>query len=323
MPLDTIYLVRHGNRNNWTIDLENNTYIPEFPTPTGNPADPTLNASGIKQSYELAEYISGDGFEPKPSFVYSSPFYRCVQTIQPVVEALNRKDGGREGRDLGVSVRVENGLGEWFGGIPFTLPLPSTATILKTHFPTCLRADPEADYTCFVTPPGRGETLAQLHDRVASTLSAIIAHADAEINALEAKLPPDTPRTSKAILISSHAAPMIGMGRALTGQMPAEFSEKDFFVFTAGLSTFARRGKASGSMSASAFEGAVEVPDWKGGKGVGGGWECVRNGDTSFLSEGAASGWHFDGESSFDTSTTMVKAANVDTKATVTTAVVV
>jgi transcription factor C subunit 7 len=73
--------------------------------------------------------------------------------------------------------------------------------------------------------------------------------------------------------------------------MPAEFSEKDFFVFTAGLSTFARRGKASGSMSASAFEGAVEVPDWKGGKGVGGGWECVRNGDTSFLSEGAASGW--------------------------------
>jgi transcription factor C subunit 7 len=144
---------------------------------------------------------------------------------------------------------------EWFGGIPFTLPPPSTATILQTHFPTCLRADPETDYTPFVTPPNRGETLAQLHDRVAKTLSAIIAHADAEITALEAKLSPQMPRTSKAILISSHAAPMIAMGRALTGQMP-EFSEKDFFVFTAGLSTFVRRGEASGSMSASAFEGA-------------------------------------------------------------------
>ncbi|KAL3451852.1 histidine phosphatase superfamily [Aspergillus insuetus] len=323
MPLDTIYLVRHGNRNNWTIDLDNNTYIPEFPTPTGNPADPTLNASGIKQSYELAEYISGDGFEPKPSLVYSSPFYRCVQTIQPVVEALNRKGGDAEMRHLGVSVRVENGLGEWFGGIPFTLPPPSSATILKPHFPTCLRADPEADYTPFVTPPGCGETLAQLHDRVATTLAAIIAHADAEIDAIEAKLPPDSPRTSKAILVSSHAAPMIAMGRALTGQIPKELSEKDFFVFTAGLSTFVRREKAPRLMSASAFEGPDNVPDWKGGKGIGGGWDCVINGDTSFLSEGAASGWHFDGESSFDTSTTMVKAADADTKATVTTAVII
>ncbi|KAL2849103.1 histidine phosphatase superfamily [Aspergillus pseudodeflectus] len=314
MPLDTIYLVRHGNRNNWTIDLENNTYIPELPTPTGNPADPTLNASGIKQSHELAEYISGEGFEPKPSFVYSSPFYRCVQTIQPVVEALNTK--GAEGRDL--DVRVENGLGEWFGGIPFTPPAPSTASTLRTHFPTCLRADPEKHYTSFVTPPGRGETLTQLHDRVATALSAIIAYADAEITAMEDKLPPDTPRTRKAILISSHAAPMIAMGRALTGQMPQVFSEKDFFVFTAGLSTFVRRGSGPGS----AFEGG-NVPDWKGGKGVGGGWDCVKNGDTSFLSEGAASGWHFDGESSFDTSTTMVKATDVDVTATVTTVVIV
>jgi transcription factor C subunit 7 len=68
-----------------------------------------LNASGIKQAYELAEYITKDGLEPKPSFVYSSPFYRCVQTIQPVVEALNRSGGGAERDEL--SVRVENGFG--------------------------------------------------------------------------------------------------------------------------------------------------------------------------------------------------------------------
>ncbi|KAL2821542.1 histidine phosphatase superfamily [Aspergillus granulosus] len=285
MPLDTIYLVRHGNRNNWTIDLTTNAYIPEFPTPTGNPADPTLNASGIKQSHELAAHMASDNFTPKPCRVYSSPFYRCLQTIQPLVEELARERDA-EGS---LSVRVENGLGEWFGGLPFPAPSPSPSATLQGYFPTCLPADPSTHHQPFVIPPSHGETLAQLHDRVATTLSAIIAQADAEIDAAEAKLPPNAPRTSKAILISSHAAPMIAMGRTLTGNMPGEFNEKDFYVFTAGLSTFVRRRSGSGAGLEKAGNG--KVPDWKDGKGVGGGWECVRNGDTSFLSGGAESGW--------------------------------
>ena len=37
--------------------------------------------------------------------------------------------------------------------------------------------------------------------------------------------------------------------------------------------------------------GLLTVPDWKDGKGIGGGWDCLVNGDTSFLSAGAERGW--------------------------------
>lgn len=119
-------------------------------------------------------------------------------------------------------------------------------------------------------------------------------------------------RTSKAILICSHAAPLIAIGRALTGRMPEDSSEEDFFVFTAGLSTFRRRGGDASLDGGQGFgvlaegtrvadPGVTTVPAWKEGKGVGGGWDCVKNGDCGFLSGGAERGWHFDGEESFDT----------------------
>lgn len=41
--------------------------------------------------------------------MYSSPFYRCLETIQPSVEALRRVEGG-DGEE-GLVVRPENGLG--------------------------------------------------------------------------------------------------------------------------------------------------------------------------------------------------------------------
>lgn len=119
MPLDTIYLTRHGvsprtnhillppppslhilsptltiylqHRLNWTIDYKTGTYHAQFPTPTGNPADPTLTSHGVRQSHELAAHFTSDNISPKPFRIYSSPFYRCLQTIQPTVEALKQQ----------------------------------------------------------------------------------------------------------------------------------------------------------------------------------------------------------------------------------------
>lgn len=98
----------------WTIDYETGTYRSSFPTPTGNPADPTLTAHGVQQSQELAEYLVSEKFPgPRPWRIYSSPFYRCLQTIKPSVEALDGQDNasanrvGRKER----GVRIENGLG--------------------------------------------------------------------------------------------------------------------------------------------------------------------------------------------------------------------
>jgi transcription factor C subunit 7 len=94
---------------NWTIDHKTGIYHSTFPTPTGNAADPTLTALGVKQSEELSVYISGTNFEPKPWRVYSSPFYRCLQTVKPSVEALKKQENKNAGADL--DVRIENGLG--------------------------------------------------------------------------------------------------------------------------------------------------------------------------------------------------------------------
>ncbi|KAL5362893.1 histidine phosphatase superfamily [Aspergillus floccosus] len=314
MPLDTIYLTRHGHRLNWTIDYKTGEYKSQFPTPTGNPADPTLTSHGVRQSFELAAHLVSPAVHPKPFRVYSSPFYRCLQTIQPAVEALKEAQQRQitTGTDHGIDaaaeldVRIENGVGEWFGPTSFFHhPSPASPAELKSHFPNILAADTTT--SAHVYPSTRGETIAQLHDRLATALAAIIADVDAEIAQLERTQPP----SSKAILICSHAAPLIAIGRALTGRMPEDSGEEDFNVFTAGLSTFVRRQPAQKQQETQS-EGVLapgtrivrpevaKVPCWKG-TGVAGGWDCVVNGDCNFLSGGAERGWHFSGEESFDT----------------------
>lgn len=160
-------------------------------------------------------------------------------------------------------------------------------------------------YVARVTPSVNGESIIQLHHRVAATLAAIIADVDAEIAAYEAET---GDKSSKAILICSHAAPLIAMGRVLTGAMPSDPNMEDFHVFTAGLSTFVRRRPRDQQPSFSGrsdnkrldllapgtkvnSDHFVAVPDWMDGKGIGGGWDCVKNGDCSFLSAGAERGW--------------------------------
>ncbi|KAI2791081.1 hypothetical protein POX_c03936 [Penicillium oxalicum] len=309
----------------WTIDFRTGTYRSQFPTPTGNPADPALTSHGVRQSHELAVHIASPEFHPKPFRVYSSPFYRCLQTIQPSVEALKKKqqqqqqESDGEDKPLGghgqldpaadLDVRIESGLGEWFGPTTFfdhpSHPTPST---MQKLFPTIVPPSPETKYTSLLHPSTRGETIAQLHDRVAAALEGIIAEVDAEITTLESTLPRDQ-RTSKSILICAHAAPLIAMGRVLTGRMPEDSSEEDFHVFTAGMSTFKRQQIREKDESyprslladGTKFVRCKGVPAWKDGRGVGGGWSCVKNGDCTFLSDGAERGWHFNGDESFDT----------------------
>lgn len=81
---------------------------------------------------------------------------------------------------------------------------------------------------------------------------------------------------------------------------------EDFKPFTCSLSKFVRRKTDGG------FEGeevgewkGLEMPipevGWRGGKGVGGGWDCEMNGFCGFLSGGEERGWHFSGDESFST----------------------
>ncbi|PGH15905.1 hypothetical protein AJ79_02072 [Helicocarpus griseus UAMH5409] len=306
MPLDRIYVTRHGHRLNWTIDLNTGTYHSTYPTPTGIPVDPTLTGPGIRQSQELAAHINSDEFSPKPCRVYCSPFYRCLQTIQPTVEALKARQQGERKGYVDLDVRMENGLCDWFGASSyFTHPGPSTPEKLQSLFPTIL-ASPETStntssrYQPHIYPSPNGESILKLHNRLATTLHAIIAEVDAELDAYERDNP--TERQSHAIIICTHAAPLIAIGRALTGNMPEDTCVEDFRPFTAGLSTFVRRGRGDGGIEDGEEEiSGKKVPRWQGGVGVGGGWDCVANGECGFLSGGEERGWHFNGEEDFDT----------------------
>ncbi|KAK2751010.1 hypothetical protein FQN57_000085 [Myotisia sp. PD_48] len=294
MPLDTLYLVRHAHRLNWSIDIETGIYRANYPSPTGIPVDPTLTGPGVAQSLELAEHVSGTAFSPKPCRIYSSPFYRCLQTIQPTVEALKDLQETEKRDDVELTVRTENGLGEWFGSSPFfTHPSPATLEVLRPLFPTLLSPESplSSTYTAHVYPSPNGETITELHDRVAAALHAIITEVDAEIRKYE-QAHPESAHESRGILICSHAAPLIAMGRALTGNMPEDTSVEDFKVFTSSLSTYVRRRNPINSTPGM-------QPSWRDGQGVAGGWDCVLNGDCSFLSEGEEKGWHFSGEEDF------------------------
>lgn len=71
-------------------------------SPTNIPSDPPLAAHGVAQAHQLAGHLAT--IEPTPTRIYSSPLYRCLQTVEPVAAKLGITE-----------VWAENGIGEWYG----------------------------------------------------------------------------------------------------------------------------------------------------------------------------------------------------------------
>jgi len=113
----------------------------------------------------------------------------------------------------------------------------------------------DVDYDTVRKASRKGETLAQLYQRVAETVRGVVERCDAE--------------GQRAIVLCTHAAVVIALGRILTGQIPETPDVDDFGAYTCGLSTYRR----------------------KEGEGAVGGWTCELNSDCSFLSSGAERGW--------------------------------
>lgn len=72
-------------------------------TPTGIPTDPPLTAKGVEQSRELAEYLAQ--VDPPIDRIYSSPFYRCLQTLKPFSDSYFNEAKARG------KIRVDRGIG--------------------------------------------------------------------------------------------------------------------------------------------------------------------------------------------------------------------
>ncbi|MCJ1469027.1 hypothetical protein MMC07_007659 [Pseudocyphellaria aurata] len=167
---------------------------------------------------------------------------------------------------------------------------------------------PSHPYTPSIIPSTAGESLRQLHDRCAYALTRIITLADAESGS-----------EPIAILLATHAASLIAIGRTLTGVMPADVNVEDFRPFTCGISKFVRRG--DGEAAPKRREHEVEkwhlgmpIPyvEWEGGKGVANGWDCIVNGDCSHLEGGEERGWHFSGDESFGDFATTAGAVGLE-----------
>ncbi len=181
-----------------------------------------------------------------------------------------------------MKIWLEPGLGEFYGSARFEHPSPAGIEELRTHFDH-LHADSEP----IIVSDKMGESIPQLHDRVAYCLDRLIRRADKDLS------------RPKAILLCTHAAAIIAIGRVLTGRMPDDIGEEDFKCFTAGVSKFRRRVAASSDNKSDdpSDDWSPQQPDqisdvrWREGRGVAGGWNCELNSDCSFLENGEERGW--------------------------------
>ncbi|KAK3692940.1 histidine phosphatase superfamily [Podospora appendiculata] len=331
MTLEVIYVTRHGFRSNWLVDHTNGNYSAMLRSPTGIAADPALTAHGVEQARELGDRLLAA--DPPIERVYSSPYYRCLQTVEPFVRkraaSLLETTAGIA-TTSSTAVRLENGIGEWYGAAPFEHPVPASHDKLASLFPAML----DREYKAAVVPPRTGEGIDELHDRVSATMEALVAECDRD--------------GVRAVLLCSHAAVIIALGRVLTGDMPDSIDVEDFRAFTCGLSVYRRRRRrrqrqgfvegetaaaaaaavsggwdggtapATGAAAAAAAAAAktwtntttsasiqaAETVDhhaegWRRGRGVSGGWDCELNSDCAHLSSGEERGWRFSGDESF------------------------
>jgi transcription factor C subunit 7 len=213
-------------------------YTAHIRSPTGIAADPALTAHGVDQANELAAHLLT--VEQPIEKVYSSPYYRCLQTIDPFVQLRRKQSEGEPNVDH--SIRAEHGLSEWFGSAPFDHPLPAPVSKLKGMFPSL-----DETYKPLVIPERKGESLVELYARTSRALRAVIAQCDAE--------------GVRSIIICSHAAALIAMGRVLTGQIPENPEVDDFRAFTCGLSVY-RRTNASTSTGSSLSRTFYSTRTW-------------------------------------------------------------
>ncbi|OLL22142.1 hypothetical protein NEOLI_005508, partial [Neolecta irregularis DAH-3] len=211
----------HGFRASWENDALSRT---------GIIGDPQLSFYGVAQANQLAEHLD----KYRIDRIYSSPFFRCVQTINYLADRKN------------LEICIENGISEWYITSQDEHPSPPKAKTLKTFFPRI-----KENYQPTLIPALNGESMLQLHRRAEIVVKKLIQQIDEEgdIN---------------SIVLCTHAATNISLGRALTA-----ISDLEVRTGCASLGVYERQGDTDL-------------------------WDCVRNGDCDFLMNGEERNWWFD-----------------------------
>ncbi|KAI0044931.1 phosphoglycerate mutase-like protein [Auriscalpium vulgare] len=182
--VETIYILRHGFRLSWVTT--------SWKSVTGLPRDPPLAAFGESQAEEVAQFFLSLPEDERPTAIFSSPYYRCLQTIKPTSKAL------------GVPIYAEHGLSEWFSPVkPNTglHPRPASASALQAYFPEI-----DDSWASIWYPSRKGEDVGEVHDRTAGFLDALIPEVHRRYQGAH-----------KRVLLCSHAATAIALTRELLG----------------------------------------------------------------------------------------------------------
>ncbi|CAO3628990.1 unnamed protein product [Cunninghamella blakesleeana] len=174
--LKEIWITRHGFREDWVNP------IPIYPT--GLKYDPPLSSFGLEQAKELGDFLK----EKSIQRIYTSPFYRVLQTIQPLTDYTQ------------IPVYIDHSMSEWYGQAYETYQVPASKTTLQELFPTI---NFQTNYQSSVELPIGGETILECHERTKKGLISLIQQLDKEDPTVE------------TILLSGHAATVITSIRAL------------------------------------------------------------------------------------------------------------
>ncbi|KAF4622843.1 hypothetical protein D9613_001847 [Agrocybe pediades] len=180
--IEKIYIARHGFRLNWINSV--------WTSPTGLERDPPLTAYGETQAEELCQFFMSFPEEDRPTAIFSSP-YCC--TARPVAQAL------------GLPIYVEHGIAEWYSPVvpgSGLHPRPGSTESLKQHF-----AEVDPSWKTMYYPSRKGETVAELHNRIDTFLSAFVP-------VVLQRFPPEQHRR---ILFVTHAATTIALIHSFVG----------------------------------------------------------------------------------------------------------
>lgn len=251
MTLKTIYIVRHGYRSNW-LPIEQ-----QIEPPTGIDSDPPLAPHGVKQSIELADFLTNGLKEmnlPIPQMIFSSPFYRCIETINPTSEKLNLK------------IHLERGLGEWFKPNREIIPLPADHKILNNFFKN---VPTEVDWLWdTIIPDVNGETEDSIFKRCQNFWIKFIPKFELKYPEIE------------TIILVTHAATKIALGMSLAGYS----NTREFLKLKDG-----GDGKTTRIGGSTCSIDGYKRVDLNNDNL----WNLFMNAETSFLSHGAEMNWHF------------------------------
>lgn len=183
--IETIYIARHGFRMNWINE--------NWSSPTGLQRDSPLAAFGEVQARELAAYFLALPEDRRPTAIFSSPYYRCLQTSKPTSQALQ------------VPIYVEHGISEWYSPVaPGTglHPRASSAAVLQTHI-----SEIDHSWSSIWYPSRKGEDVEDLQERAKGFLDLLIPEVERRFN-----------DKHKNILLVSHAATIIVLCQGLLAQ---------------------------------------------------------------------------------------------------------